>query len=795
MHIPFPVNGKADPKACVIKGNCRFTVLTDRLLRLEYVPDGQFEDRPSQTVLNRCLPVPRYTVKDNGQRLEIDTVHFHMVYYYAKEERLTEHSLVIDAKNGFTNYGGRWLFGKTLYGDPPRHNNLYGTARTLDRADGPVALEYGLQSSNGRACFDDSGCAVIDPDGNIAQRRPGCVDMYYIAGQHDYYDTLKDFYAITGRPPMLPRYALGNWWSRYYAYSAQEYTQLMDRFEEEDIPFSMAVLDMDWHITKVDPKYGRGWTGHTWNKELFPDPEGFLQELHNRGLHTMLNLHPADGVHAYEDAYQKMAEATGTDTTNEEPVLFDMTDPVFTKAYFDHLMHPLEKQGVDHWWIDWQQGRSCSVPGVDPLWLLNHNHYCDNCENGKRGLILSRYSGFGSHRYPVGFSGDSVVSWESLNFQPYFTANAANAGFPFWSHDIGGFTGGVRDSELFVRWLQLGTFSSILRLHSARNPFASKEPWNYQAFARPAIGQFLRLRHKLLPYIYTETSRQHTEGIPMIRPAYYDYPGGMYPEKTRPYTCRNQYLFGSQLMVCPITCPEDKVSKTAGVKAWIPEGIWTDFFTGKVYTGERVTVLNRPLDQYPVLARAGAIVPMAADHKTVGNPEALEVLVFPGGHGSYTMFEDDGETYEFKNGKCFETTFAYDGDTFTISGRGDKTLVPEKRRYTVIFRGFESFTPTGNGIEAVSCDPDTRSVRIVLAPMAADTDITLQLSGAKTYENRDARQRAYAFLQMAGISIDLKRTWYEQLEGGMAPARFIEQLHADRIDGRLVEALTEILTD
>ena len=790
MNIPFTVNGKANERACVIKGKCRFTVLTDRFLRLEYAPDGVFEDRPSQTVLNRDLPVPAFTVKDDGQRLEIDTAQFHMVYHYRKEERLTEHSLVIDAKNGFTNYGGRWLFGQTLYGDPPRHNNLYGTARTLDRADGPVALEYGLMSANGRACFDDSGCAVLDEKGQVTPRRPGAVDMYYVACQHDYYETLRDFYALTGKPPMLPRYALGNWWSRYYAYSADEYDRLMDRFRQEDIPFSMAVLDMDWHITQVDPKYGRGWTGHTWNKALFPDPAGFLKRLHDRGLHTMLNLHPADGVQAYEDAYQKMAEATHTDTTNEEPVLFDMTDPVFTKAYFDHLMAPLERQGVDHWWIDWQQGRTCAVPGVDPLWLLNHNHYCDNCKEGKRGLILSRYAGLGSHRYPVGFSGDSVVSWKSLAFQPYFTATAANAGFPFWSHDIGGFTGGIRDSELFVRWLQLGVFSSILRLHSARNPFASKEPWSYAEEVRPTIGKFLRLRHKLVPYIYTETARQHKEGIPMIRPVYYDYPGRMYPEKTRPYTCRNQYFFGGQLMVCPITEPADFVTKTASVKAWIPEGIWTDLFTGRVYRGERLTVLNRPMGQYPVLARAGAIVPLSADHKTVNNPEQLEILVFPGANGSYTLFEDDGETDAEEK---YETTFTYAGDRFTVSGKGAKELIPENRRFTVIFRGFENFTPEGDCVDTVSYDPKTRSVTAVLKP--AGEEIVLRLPGARIAENRDAKQRAYEFLQFASVSIDQKRTWLEQLEGGMPICRFLEQLHADRIDARLIEALTEILTD
>jgi hypothetical protein len=377
-----------------------------------------------------------------------------------------------------------------------------------------------------------------------------------------------------------------------------------------------------------------------------------------------------------------------------------------------------------------------------------------------------------------------------LAFQPYFTATAANAGFPFWSHDIGGFTGGIRDSELFVRWLQLGVFSSILRLHSARNPFASKEPWSYAEQVRPTIGAFLRLRHKLVPYLYTETARQHLEGIPMIRPVYYDYPGQMYPEKTRPYTCRNQYLLGSQLMVCPITEPADFVTKTGSVKAWIPEGTWTDFFTGRVYQGERLTVLNRPINQYPVLARAGAIVPLNGEHKGIGNPEHLEILVFPGASGSYTLFEDDGETSATEK---YETTFTYTGDRFTISGKGCEALIPKNRHFTVIFRGFENFTPEGNCVESVSYDAATRSVTAVLKPTSGE--IVLNLPGAKTAENKDAKQRAYAFLQFAACSIDKKRTWFEQLEGGMPICRFLEQLHADRIDPRLIEALTEILTD
>jgi len=791
MKIPFVMEGSCNPNACVQGANYRFTLLTERIVRLEYDPEGIFEDRPSQTVLQRNFPAPEYRVRDTGARLEIDTKHFHLVYHYGRESRFTESSLVIDAKNGFTNYGGRWHFGATSYGDPPRDHNLRGTARTLDRIDGSTPLERGLMDSAGRSFFDDSETALFGPDGSLQPRRPGTVDVYYICCQRDYGEALKDFYRLSGRPPLLPRYALGNWWSRYYAYTDEEYLALLERFEREDLPFSVAVLDMDWHITKVDPKYGKGWTGYTWNWELFPDPEGFLQAVHERGMHTFANLHPADGVQAYEEAYPRMAAATGADVSEEEPVLFDLTDPVFTKAYFDLLMHPLEQLGMDHWWIDWQQGRKCAVPNVDPLWLLNHYHYSDNCRDGKRGLILSRYAGLGSHRYPAGFSGDAVSSWESLDFQAYFTATSANVGFPFWSHDIGGFAGGIRDPELFIRWLQLGVFSPILRLHCTRNPFAVKEPWNFGSAAEPVIGQWLRLRHRMLPYLYTETCRQHTDGELLIRPMYYGW-----PLADRAYSEKNQYLFGSQLMVCPITAPADGLTGLAGVKAWLPEGIWTDIFTGKAYTGDRVTVLNRPMDQYPVLAKAGAIVPMAVlpeGSNSTENPEMLEIFVFPGASGSYRMYEDDGISLE--PDKAFCTEFIYDEQmgTFTVKGSGDASLVPEKRTYRITFRGFERFMPEGEGIESGSYDAQTRSVSVTLAACEPGQKITLSLPGAEKEQNADRAQRIFEFLNLAKISINQKRDIYTLVQRGCTTERILEELQAEQTDRRLMEVLTELL--
>ena len=227
-------------------------------------------------------------------------------------------------------------------------------------------------------------------------------------------------------------------------------------------------------------------------------------------------------------------------------------------------------------------------------------------------LIFPRYAGLGSHRYPIGFSGDSISTWDSLRFQTYFTVNASNAGYTWWSHDIGGHQGGRRDDELAVRWLQFGVFSPIMRLHSTANAFIGKEPWNYNSRAEQIMRFFLRLRHRLIPYLYTVNVLTHREGLPLLRPMYYrdDVPEA--------YEVPNEYCFGTELIVCPITEPMDAESQLAGADVWLPDGIWMDVFTGILYRGGRKRRMCRPLESIPVLAKAGAIMPLAGDPASTG---------------------------------------------------------------------------------------------------------------------------------------------------------------------------------
>lgn len=661
----------------------RISLLTPCLLRVE---KGCFTDLPTQTVWNRDLGKVLYDFEDHGD------------WYFI---RTGDVSYKVDLVSGDVTVT---LCDGTTVTDFEK-GNLLGTARTLDMADGPVKLNPGILSRSGASVMDDSKSLLLEGDGHILPR-PACDDRYYFAYGHDYSRQLKDFFRLTGPVPLIPKYALGNWWSRYKAYTQEEYRTLMQTFIDKKLPVTVATIDMDWHWTDVVDRFGReaapekpqtkeeilyntllkGWTGYSWNTELFPDHRGLLDWLHEKNFHVTLNVHPSQGIRFYEDCYEAICSRMGKDPAKKEPVRFDITDPAFVTAYFDEAHHPLEKEGVDFWWLDWQQGTKTKVAGLDPLWALNHYHTLDMANGEKRPLILSRYAGLGSHRYPIGFSGDTIVSWKSLHFQPYFTNTAANAGYTWWSHDIGGHMKGIQDDELYLRWLQYGVFSPINRLHSSNSDFMGKEPWKRSWAVERSAEDFLRLRHKLIPYLYSANYQTHWEGTPLCSPMYYRY------DCEEAYNTPNQYIFGGQLLVCPVTKPQDRRLNLAGTKLWLPQGRWTDIFNGRIYRGGQWVTMYRDLDSIPVLAGEGSIVPMYrnADTNDLSLDQPLEIHIWRG-NGSFDLYEDDGETREYEQGRYAITRFAVEeqenGLRFTITPPEDSQgLLPESRLMYLRFR-------------------------------------------------------------------------------------------------------------
>ena len=781
--------GHAEDAAIIQGEKYRFTVLTEEMIRLEYCEDGKFEDRATQCVIDRKFKVPEYQVIENEESLEIITDKIHLVY---NKQKFTDYGLSVQVRGNISVYHSIWHFGEEA-------TDLRGTARTLDEADGAIELEHGIISRFGYGILDDSRSLVITEDGWVEPRKEDCIDIYFLGYGHEYEHCLKDYYHLTGKTPLLPRYALGNWWSRFYRYNDQEYKALMTRFEKEEIPFSVSVIDMDWHLVDIDPKYGSGWTGYTWNKELFPDPKEFMTWLHDHGLKVTLNVHPAGGVQAHEEKYKEMAEAMGRDWEKEEPVNFDVTDQKFLKAYFEYLHHPNEEEGVDFWWLDWQQGGLSKIPGLDPLWMLNHYHYLDSGRRGKRRLTFSRYAGMGSHRYPIGFSGDTIISWESLAFQPYFTANASNVGYGWWSHDIGGHMKGYRDEELSTRWIQFGVFSPIMRLHSSNSAFTGKEPWNYNAVSENIMKRYLKLRHEMIPYLYTMNYHASHDGQPLIRPMYY-----LEPEQPEAYEVPNEYYFGTELVVCPITEPTDKAAGTACVKAWIPEGKWYDIFSGLKYDGGRMLELYRSLEDIPVLAKEGAIIPLTdltEYTNSVENPKELAVKIVPGKKNAFILMEDTGDTCEDKEENWAQTKLEWINENEFIihPANGNLDVIPKRRTWKMEFYGIADVdnlevTVGGKAIETERIYDEKRHICQVNIPETEVTEqITISFSKGYLLMENNKPAEIFELLYQAKIEYEVKEKIYAYMKEGKTSSEVLGIIQAMHLPDSVYGMLSEVL--
>ncbi len=687
-RFKFDCSPVAPAKQTIVRGGTRLTVITPCLLRVEVQSEGKFCDEPTQSVWFRDFCETEFETKESNGVIEIKTAETTFVYSL-KSNKMLRIELCDGRK--VTNY---------------KSGNLKGTSRTLD-ITAVDRVGDGVCSKNGVALLNDGKTLVLKTDGTILPRDNKESDVYYFAYGNNYIGATTDLYKLTGKVPLIPRYALSNWWSRYKDYSQDEYLALLEKFKAEEIPITVATVDMDWHWVKIKEKFGKdshkiykhrnfmeyiydfwstGWTGYSFNTELFPDPDGFLKKLKDDNYKVTFNIHPSMGVRWFENQYEDMCKAMGQDPKTKEPVAFDITDKKFTEKYFDILHRPFEEKGVDFWWIDWQQGTKTAVKGLDPLWALNHYHFLDNAKDNHRPLILSRFCGAGSQRYPLGFSGDTTQTWKSLDYQPGYTATASNVAYPWWSHDIGGHCMGKKDDELYLRWVQLGVFSPVMRLHSTNNEFMGKEPWNYSGSVERIAKDALRLRHKLLPYIYTMNYRTHTDCRAICEPMYYAY-----PEDKSAYNCRNEFFFGTELIVAPITEHTSKKTNLAGVNVWIPEGRYTDIFSDRIYSGNRFVKMFRDIERIPVLAKEGAIIPMSKNDRVndCSNPECLDILVYRG-NNTFTLYEDDGETLSYQSGEYLKTamTVAENGDrvTFTIAkADGMAKVVPEKRTYAVKF--------------------------------------------------------------------------------------------------------------
>jgi hypothetical protein len=733
----------------IVCGNARFSALSHGLVRLEWSANGQFEHRPTVAVVNRPEPQPFKVISlANDQVLNLQT-EFIQIVYQPDGQPFNDANLQInwqvDEQSGTwkpgdidpQNLGGTFASLDVIHrnffptGVHPAsvektypytqeffykllisiHKTLRERGETTDFEQPPIwylnryrseelpaqLQEFlqqwhhfppGIISQSGYSVLNDSTSAAIAHGWLTSRADLNCQDWYFFAYGLNYAAALQDFVQLCGRIPMLPRWAFGIWFSRFAQMRDADYHKLVKQFDELALPLDVLMLDVDWHAS--------GWCGWDWDRDLFPNPQGFLTWGHSVGLHFGANVH-VEGVPPDDSQFPTLCAARALDphdvkagkvfavknpkvewifdtwhpenlganklnTTNPEDgwLLFNLAEREEARLFIQELHSPREEEGIDFWWID---GSNATHPGVNSQLWTNHLYFTHlEAKTNRRALILSRAGGIGSHRYPVQFSGDTYSHWEILQLLVDFTARAGNVGVAYWSHDLGGFFNHVPgvptiDPELFVRWVQFGCFSPMVRLHSDHG---QREPWAYGTWVLQAIRQAFHMRMQLVPYLYHLSRVAYDTGLPLCRSMYL-----VYPEDPQAYQVPTQYMLGDRLLVAPV------VEAGGDRQVYLPSGVWWKRETNQSYPGNQHLHLWVPLNQVPVFVRAGTILPLSEVSLRVGTapPRNLILEVYAGGDGELDFYEDDGEStiYQTEAGSRRLFTQEFSGDRYLLA--------------------------------------------------------------------------------------------------------------------------------
>ena len=686
-------NPVASPDAVVTVDKARFTVLTPEMVRIEYSDKGNFEDRATFAVQNRRMDVvPEFKVTSDSEFVYITTDKISLKY---RKGTCPATEPASDANLSITlDVNGK---PETWYPGKPDPLNLKGTCRTLDGSVGDNKrgeMENGVISRSGWAVIDDSWSA-LRPDGSRSfafepnreigfdwwspRRDEEAMDVYFMGYGTDYKKAIGDFTKIAGSIPLPPDYVFGYWYSKYASYSADDYREIMKELNANGIPADVMILDMDWHWNG-DPSCGSenigGWTGWSWNTKLIPEPEKLLGEIHDNNFKIALNLHPADGVNSVESPgyYAAMKSELDGKYDNGGNIAWSLDFTDFTKSFFRNVIRDHEEEGVDFWWLDWQQHLTSELtPSLGETFWCNHVFFNEMKKNrpDRRPVIFHRWGGLGSHRYQIGFSGDAMINFPTLAFQPYFTSTASNVGYAFWGHDLGGHVFSdeqtVNDPELVLRWVQFGVFTPIFRTHATKEERIERRIWKFPNF--PDMLDAVKLRYALFPYIYTMARKTHDTGIGMCRPLFYEY-----PEMDEAYNYEGEYFFGDDILVAPIVEAAEKGKKSAK-EIWFPEGEWWDVSGCRMIKGPGVNTLEFALDEIPYFYKAGSMIPFnpSSVKNVTERPEELVLNVVSGADGSASLYEDSGDNSNY------ETEFAATSMTHSFSGKKEVISISPRR--------------------------------------------------------------------------------------------------------------------
>lgn len=640
----------SNKESCIIGNKYRITILTPRLARLEYTPSGKFIDDPTALVINRTFPKTPYGITESETLIQIDTGIFTITY--VKDKDFKAGNLGSNLKAVINNTTIEWQMNS------PQVKNLRGINYSIDSIKDKIILDTGLYSLDGYAVVKDNTPVLTENDIFIP-REEGSKDIYLFMYNKDFDGCLNDYFTLTGYPNLIPRYALGAWWYKNDNYTSKDIISLVDRFNKDNIPISIFLLGDSW----------RGNNNYIPSIDLKNVSDYLKQKNIKLGVTINPNLEIAKGTNEYNLI---------SNYTNEEKFKFIPLSNEKLGIYLNMFINNLEMQGVELYSIDYNNPND----KID-LWKFAHYHHGKIETRGKRGLSLTRNHGIAVHRYPIIWSGKTLVNWTTLNLLPRYNLQGYNVGVSFIAHPIGGYHNGIEEAELYLRYIQFACFSPIFLLASEGGKYYKREPWKWNPIIENDIINFMNLRYKLIPYIYTESYNYHKTGKGIVKPFYYDY-----PKILDDVQYKNQYFFGQNLFVSPITNKKNIVIDRVMKKVFVPDGIWFNLLDGKQYNGAKYYTNFYRDEDYPVFVKAGSIIPMSYNIKE-DIPSTLELNIYPLNDGTYNLYEDDGITNNYKKGMYMITNFSYhyekDNYTLKISKSEGKNLL-SKRNYLLRFK-------------------------------------------------------------------------------------------------------------
>lgn len=643
----------------------RFTILSPRLIRLEYSKEGNFINNPSSLVVFRDFDSNKYNVTESQILLEIKTAYFTLTYVKDKPFKVGKIAGSSTLKVVLNGTDKEWYYGH------PEVRNYGGSSFSLENITNNFKLDKGLYSIDGFVSIDDSNSMILNENGFYTNREGNNIDIYLFMYKRDFGLCLDDYYKLTSYPSMVPRYALGAWWYKNEEYNAVDIVNVVKKFKENEIPISIFLLGDKWH---KDPN------NYEIDKITLGSGREVANYLYQNKIRLGLTINPSLGINVNDSKYPHVSQLLNT-TKDINLVPLDSNKML---VFYNNYISSLEQVGVSLFNIDYNNKNDKNT-----LWLLQHYLYTSSQKYGN-GLILSLNSGIAPHRYPVMYTGKTNISWNILNILPFYNLSCANIGVSFVAHAIGGYHNGIENNELYIRYIQFGTFSPIFILASEGGKYYKREPWKWNSLILSVIKKYMKLRNALVPYLYSEGHYYAVSGKTIIKPLYYMEPK-IYDEPLY----RNQYYFTSQMLIAPITKKKNSVMNRVVQKLYIPNGTWYDYFTGKKYNGGKYYTSFYKDEDYPVFCTAGTILPLSLNDDT-DIPDKLEIQIFPGMDNTYNFYEDNNNVH-----LTTEISYKYQKDNYKLSLKpkeGNASILPS-RKYVFRFKNIkltESISVTYN---------------------------------------------------------------------------------------------------